>query len=339
MELKFEQMKDLVTGAVYMEEEDGFLRMHRFTKEQEEMYRELTWDFFYKTPATAGIKLNFQTDSEHLGLKVKTSKASLRSFFSVDVLVDGERIGSIDNFSDRTLPQDYTKEEFAFGEYEKTFSLGEGVKQVCVHLPWSVATLLAPIIVDDGAFVRAVKPAKKMLVFGDSITHGYDALRPSNRYAAKLAEKMDAEEYCKAIGGEGFCPYLLQWKEAFEPDYILVAYGTNDWNKIGEEKFMSLCREFYATLHQYYPNAVIFALTPIWRKDMHESRPFGPFEKVEEDIRECVKDLANVKVISGMDFVPHDENLYADLRLHPNDEGFTYYFEALYERIKEQTDL
>ena len=40
-------------------------------------------------------------------------------------------------------------------------------------------------------------------------------------------------------------------------------------------------------------------------------------------------------MISGFDFVPKDEKYYADLRLHPNDEGFEYYAENLYKEIKE----
>ena len=41
----------------------------------------------------------------------------------------------------------------------------------------------------------------------------------------------------------------------------------------------------------------------------------------------------NVKVISGFDFVPMDENLFGDLRIHPNDKGFEYYFENLVKQI------
>ena len=35
-------------------------------------------------------------------------------------------------------------------------------------------------------------------------------------------------------------------------------------------------------------------------------------------------------------FVPKDEKYYADLRLHPNDEGFAYYADALYKSIKSE---
>ncbi len=85
-----------------------------------------------------------------------------------------------------------------------------------------------------------------------------------------------------------------------------------------------------------YPQSKIFAITPIWRKDMNEDRIFGAFEKVEENIKSAVKDLKNVTVISGFDFVLKDEKYFADLRLHPNDEGFKYYYENLYNEIKDK---
>ena len=46
-------------------------------------------------------------------------------------------------------------------------------------------------------------------------------------------------------------------------------------------------------------------------------------------------DVAGKKVLVRCDFnVPQDENLYADLRLHPNDKGFEYYANGLISEIK-----
>ena len=78
----------------------------------------------------------------------------------------------------------------------------------------------------------------------------------------------------------------------------------------------------------------IFAITPIWRKDMNEQRKFGDFRKIEEDIREIVKNIKNITVISGFDFVPKDEKYFSDLSLHPNDEGFMHYAENLCNELK-----
>lgn len=175
-----------------------------------------------------------------------------------------------------------------------------------------------------------------MLVFGDSITQGYDALRPSNRYAAKLAEALNAEEVNKGIGAEYFFPALAEAKEPFEPDYIMVAYGTNDWSGLGEDEFKEKCHAFFAALSKNYPSSRIFAITPIWRKDYTAEKKFGSFDKVAEDIENIVKEFANITCIHGFEFVPQDEAYFADLRLHPNDRGFQHYGDNLYSQMAEK---
>ena len=73
----------------------------------------------------------------------------------------------------------------------------------------------------------------------------------------------------------------------------------------------------------------------IWRAD-HESKeqPFGPFPLVGQMIRQIVAELDNAYVVEGWDLVPMDTNLLGDLRLHPNDAGFAYYFENLIGGVK-----
>lgn len=334
MKLNADDIKKIVTGAVRVEEKEGAVKLFRFTKEQEELYKERSADFYQKTFSTAGMKLLFLTDSKSLSFDIKTERGSSRSYFSFDVFVDGVFLGSLDNYSHKKLPENYLSFDFGYGDYSKSFYLGDGIKTVCVYLPWSVSVSFYDIFLDDGAFFEEIKPKKKLLAFGDSITQGYDALKPSNRYISKLADKLEAEEINKAIGGERFFPGLSKLKDSFFPDYITVAYGTNDWNNIDEETFNINCREFYFDIRKNYPDSEIFAITPIWRLEMNEKRPFGAFEKVEENIRKIADDIGNIKVISGFDFVPGDAKYFADLRLHPNDEGFELYFKNLYKKIE-----
>ena len=335
MKLDFEKIKEITTGAVrIIQKDDGEIAFYRFTKAEEELYKKTNESFYMKCFATSGVKLLFKTNSKNLILKIFTSYANSRGYFSFDVLVDGETVGYIDNFSDLKLPEDYVDRAYPREETEKEFHLGDGVKTVCIHFPWSTGSTIREITVDDDAFVEAVKPKNKLLVYGDSITQGYDAFRPSNRYIAKLADALDAEELNKAIGGEKFFPELAELKDNFAPDYVTVAYGTNDWNNIDEETFKINCRAFYKKISENYPDAKIFAITPIWRKDMNEEREFGEFQKVEEDIKNETAEFENVMLISGFRFVPQDEKYYADFRLHPNDDGFKFYFDNLYSKIK-----
>lgn len=341
MKLDIEQIREITQGAEYITETDeGRVKFHRFTAEQECLYEECgNADFFQKTFATAGVQLAFRTDSKEIFLKVRTEKSSSRTFFSHDVLVNGERIGSLDNFSDRPLPQDYISAAFPLGVFSKQFDLGTGEKEVRILFPFSVVSEVEEVSLSEGATVEPLKPEKRIVFFGDSITHGYDAVHVENRYAAKVASALHAEEFNKGIGGEIFYPPLAEAKEPFEPDYIVVAYGTNDWSQRSRERFDEKCPKFYAALERNYPNSKIFALTPIWRKDHLEHHAFGSFFDVEKIIRSIAEKHENIICISGWDFVPKDEKYFSDLRLHPNDAGFAFYADNLIKAIKESADV
>lgn len=334
MKLSFEQIKAISTGAVrFAEEEDG-MKLYRFTEEQEKLYKEAEIGFYDKCQATAGIKFVFRTNSRSLFIRTKIVPKRSRNYFSFDVFVNGAPIGYLDNFSDTENMDEYIKTQLLRDEFEKKFDLGEGEKTVHVYLPWAVQPVIEEILLDDGAFVEPVKAGKTLLAFGDSITQGYDAMRPSNRYVAKLATFLGADETNKAIGGECFFPPLAETKDELNPDYITVAYGTNDWSKKGRDIFPINSKAFYTALSKNYPDAQIFAITPIWRADYREERKFGLFEDVERDIREAVQGIHNVTLIRGFDFIPKDPGYFGDYRLHPNDKGFEKYFENLSREMK-----
>ncbi|MBR5518985.1 MAG: SGNH/GDSL hydrolase family protein [Clostridia bacterium] len=334
MDLSLEQIKQITTGAVRITEDSNGFCFYRFTEEQEELYKVTNENFYNRSFSTAGIKLLFKTDSKNLFVKFKAIYSTPRTYFSVDVFVNKTPVGYIDNFSNVEFETVYPKQKFELGEFSGKFELGDGEKEVCIHLPWSVQTVIEEISLDDNSFIEGIKPKKKYMAYGDSITHGHDALRPSNRYVAKLADSLGAEEYNKGIGGAMFLDELAALKDSFVPDYITVAYGSNDWNHVDTETFKSNCRGFYANLAKNYPDTKIFAISPIWRKIYKEPRALGAFEDVEKYIAEVVKDYENIVLIPGFDLVPHSSEYFADLTLHPNDEGFSHYYENIYNEIK-----
>ena len=149
---------------------------------------------------------------------------------------------------------------------------------------------------------------------------------------------LNADAYNKAIGGEIFIPALADTKEDFVPDYILVAYGTNDWSHCELDVFEKNCKEFYEILSRKYPSAKIFALTPIWRKNHYEEHNCGTFSSAADYIEAVAEKLDNVYCLRGFDFVPHQENMFGDLCLHPNDDGFAHYAKNLCEAVKDILD-
>ena len=125
----------------------------------------------YYPISLSGIKLCFKTDSRKLGMSIGISPASSRKYFAVDILVDGEYIGGLNNFEGTELPQKYTVVDLKIEDAEKTFDLGNGEKLVEIYLPWSANAVIKEMSLDDGAYIKPVKREKKLLAFGDSITH------------------------------------------------------------------------------------------------------------------------------------------------------------------------
>ena len=322
MKLNLEQIKSIAHGAVQIIEEDGKICLYRFTEEQRELYRGYSDDFFGKSFASAGITLEFVTDSRRLAMKVEVSSGSSRKYFMHSIFVDGKRYASLG--CERTNT----------GVFGGEWSLPEGEKTVKIYFPFSTASKLISFELDDGSSLIPVKKSKKMIMMGDSITHGYDTALPENSYAFRVSDALDASAVNKGIGGEIFFPALALARDDIDPDYITVAYGTNDWSRNNKERFEKNSKSFYENLSAMYPNAKIFAITPIWRKNYGEVNTIGTLDAIGEHIERVTASLPNVTVIKGIDFIPHDSKYFAPDVLHPNDEGFAHYAENLLAELK-----
>ena len=334
MILDFETIRRITVGAAEVRQEGDGVHFFRMKKEELALYTEVSpEDFAFKAIANSGIRLGFVTDSPKLSLEAAIFRASGRKYYSIDVTVNDEYVGSVDNV-DTSLRHPICQSEFEDEVRSAEFDLGKGEKTVSIYLPWSMRAVLRKLELSDGSSVKPAPRAKKMLVYGDSITQGYDAARPTNKYITRLAVALGADEYNKGIGGEIFFPALSEIKQDFTPDLITVAYGTNDWGRDKElDDFVSRCKQFFANLRKNYPKTQIYAITPIWRYGGEEEHKLGSVRHVGELIRECTCGL-DVIVIEGYDLVPEERSLYADLRLHPNDAGFCYYTDRLLGRMR-----
>ncbi len=323
MKLTLEQIRDITRGAVRVEERDGRICLFRFTAEQEELYKVTNADFYSKSFATAGIVMEFDTDSRQLSLSVEVSSASSRKYFEHSIFVDGKKYS--------TLGCQATN----CGSFSGSWTLPMGEKRIKIYFPWSACSRILAMELDDGASLMPVKKDKVMIMFGDSITHGYDASHPENSYASRLSDALGTYTINKGIGAERFFTSLAELCDPIEPDYITVAYGTNDWSANDREAFEKNCKGFYEALSKNYPNARIFALSPIWRRAYPDGRnSMGTLDSIPEYIEAVVSSLPNVVFINGIRFIPWEEKYYSPDVLHPNDAGFEHYFDSLYGEIK-----
>ena len=324
MKLNTEQIKSITTGAERITFEDGKYHFYRFNEREAKV---INHPFMY---APAGIQLKFKTDGNMLQLKVHTQKdIGKRSFFSFDVFVDNVLAGSIQNITDGDCIGDYADKECPLGSFQKSFELKSGDKGIKIFLPHSVTAHIEEIEIVDATYILPVRKDKTILFYGDSITQGFDSLHPSKTYASKLAEELDAEVINKAVGGTGFNPELVGIDVGIRADYIIVAYGTNDWNLVDLESLRKNAEGFLRGIEKNFSGIPVFVITPLWRSDWRETKQCGEFFNVENTIKEIFENHENITVISGFDLIPHEKELFGDLCLHPNEKGFEYYAKKL----------
>lgn len=322
MELTLSQLRLVTLGALEVTEDaDGF-HFERLMPKQKVAFTAADETFGPKCNACSGIRLDFETDSDLLAVRWHKAQVTTRTFCFFDVLVDGEL-----TLHSGTLDCGIEPE----GGF--CFALPEGMHHVQIFLPTVVGVCLRSVALSDGAQVIPHHPAKRILIHGDSITQGYDALCPSGGYAHILARHYDAEILNQAVGGACYHAEVLEYVGDF--DFALVAYGSNDWTKKTPETFGPDADAFFKKLKALYPTMPVYVILPIWRAD-DMTRP-----DAVGDFRECrallgtLAEKQGFTVLDDYDMVPHDVRLFSDRRLHPNDAGFALYGQRLVEMLSD----
>ena len=186
---------------------------------------------------------------------------------------------------------------------------------------------------DDGAFAKPVRK-QKLLMYGDSITTGFCATRPSRRLAALVAAALDMEENNRSMAGSTFLPDVAAAVDPVAPDLITVSYGSNDWGHgHTAEQLAKNCQQFLRNIRKNHPNTPIMMISPVFRFSFACCNPCIDYETVTETLRQAAAEFDNLHFICGVDLVPHEEAMFFD-GLHPNDEGMAIYAENLTHAIR-----
>ncbi len=333
MRLSLTGIKEITSGAVRFFEKDGAISFSRFTEAEEAIYSADEGKRL-RAVSTPGIRLWFKTDATKLSLGVLVREKA-RPYFSVEVFSNDKFIGEIKNYPDDLPNGKYPGEEFPTGAYEKSFSLGEGEKCIKIILPGTVKLELSFLELSGESFITPLKFKKKALIYGDSITQGFDALNPSRVYSLKLCDYLDADGINKAVGGAVYNPALPKTETFSDIDYVFGAYGINDWaTNTDKETFVANCRGFWEDICKKYPEAKKYLITPIWIAIWEEEKAMGKATELYGIIKEAVAELPDIEIINGWELVPHDKDLYGDERTHPNNLGFDKYFENLVSELQ-----
>lgn len=316
MTLSNDELLQYVSGYLRYEEKDGYLSFSRFTEKQSRLLAER--DFSPKENASAGMFIEFVTDGNHISFDYRISPGSSQKFYGIDLLVNG-----------RITACKFEQTDFSEGSFSATIK-EDGKKKITIYFP-NLAKLLIKDLSVNGS-VEKVERKVKYLALGDSITQGYCTKHPSLTYANIVGESLNAYVLNQAIGGDIFYKDNLDENVEFAPDIITVAYGTNDWSR-GVDLYTNAF-EYFKRLKELYANALIFALLPIYR-DITATPTVNNITL--EDGRSLIQKAAEengITVINAKDFIHHHEDFFCDKTLHPNELGFSFYGQNLYNELK-----
>ena len=312
-------IREITVGALSVEELDGVYKFHRFTSEQEALYLEKNPDRHGAVMHTAGVSLDFITDSSEISLGIYTDPFIQRSTLvpTLDVYEDDLLVYSTEITSERTM-------------HKIVLSKGDG--RVRIFLDCYAPCRIYDLSVDDGASVRATERRVNVLIYGDSITHGARASHPSFTYVNRTLSALGWSGINQAVGGEAFRKWIPGTARVTDPDVILIAYGTNDWYCRSLEDIERQEHEFFTSLRALYADTPIIYISPIWRSDIEKDVPSGDLYTVADTMSEIARNYG-ADVVCGRYLVPHYDEFFFD-GLHPNDTGFLLYSDALVKAIK-----
>ena len=304
-------LKILFRG-VYDVKEDGDTYIPvRFSDERLDAYADEVHIPYSK--CTTGIRLDFYTDATEIAFH-----------FTV---TDGHYDG------DARYPND-TFDVFEDGEYQKSVDVYQNSEfsyvrkateesRITIEFPTFHGVALSDIQVGNARPYEDYE--HRILIFGDSISQGLFAEKPSDNYINTLCRNLNADYMNLSVGGEKFRPDALDKDVHYDPTHILVVLGTNDWHqKYTVNDIRSNASAYYDRITFYYPDVPVTVITPF--EDQGELYVNAYNEAAEK---------YGCYVIDGRTLLSSTaENLFDEV--HPNSYGFSILAENLLPILKDR---
>ena len=274
---------------------------------------------------SAGARLLFETDATDLVLRVRFAHQQEMPTHTHLLSVGEWRV-------DGTTRTGFARLWLEGGEQAVALSL-DGPRRPRTHeilLPLSDRTEFVGLAVDaETTLCRPVVPAAPTIVaYGDSITQGFFASRPSRSYPDRLAQATGWNVLNLGFSGRRTSPSDALAIAALRPDGIIVLIGENDaLFDTDMEEFRARFRRFLGTLSWTCPAVPVWVGTPTpvsGRKytAMH-------LDEYRQAIRDIVAEAGPAfHLLEGADLLPARSALVKD-GLHPNDAGFAVLARAL----------
>jgi lysophospholipase L1-like esterase len=307
-----EELKKYYKGAYSFKEKDGWLQSFQYTGAQMEYFKRTEIYWYERSFASTGKTIEAVTSATEVSFDYKIIwQGSLDTF---ELFVNGE-------------PAEAYYIENLEREGRLTFHVPEGgsEKRIIIYLPIDATVLVRNL--EANAELIPIKPRKKVLWMGDSITQGYGPLRSAYTYVSVANRILDFDIINQGIGGYIYDKGSVMPMEGYRPDEIIVSLGTNQYMS-GDIRPV---KEFYERLTEVYGCEIpVTVISPVWRMDFDSEREEIDFIRFCEEIKKVCGGYPNIRVIDGFELVPHEHEYYID-DLHPNLKGAEIYGNKLAE--------
>jgi lysophospholipase L1-like esterase len=179
----------------------------------------------------------------------------------------------------------------------------------------------------DGTAAAAPRTGRRLVVIGDSISHGFWASDVTRSWPFLVAQATGMELVNLATGGRMCVPADGTMAASCAPDVITYLIG---YNEFGQQKdlvdFGARYAQTLANIRAGRPGARVLAITPLWSPN---AKPI-PLEAYRQAIRDAVAAAADplVTLVEGLSLMPADPSSLTDT-VHPSDAGSASIAQAL----------
>lgn len=305
MILTFDQIKEITVGASsIVKTEEGAIRFFKCTDKQNEAWDKQSETLGMRARTTTGIRFDFHTDA-------KAVKFTFAAGHVFDLLINGVIVKHFGTAESKVLDYALPKEN--------------ADNRVTLVFPSHVAGAIANVELDGATYVKRHEFDIKILFFGDSITQGHKSDYDSISYAYQTSFFFNADSMIQGIGGAVFHETTFDYDIPYDPDVVIVAYGTNDFGRYKTlEELRTHAGGFLDGVKGKYGDKKVICLSPIWRGDDATPKAMGTFKQCREAVIDEIESRGFIH-IDGYKLTPHDPWFYSDAYLHPNATGFGIY--------------
>ncbi len=314
MYLSIDEIKSITVGAVRTVLEGDGLHFYKCTERQTEAWYSQRKLMGERSVGSTGVRLDFHTDSGFFELGI--AKGS-----RFDVYIDGEYIEHYEFEGGGVIRMPLGSEKLE--------------RRVTVYFPnYGEGGAVRYLILDDDATLSRHAFDRKLLFIGDSITAGYESSLDGLSFAHRVSRYFNAESIVQGIPGGYFHEDCFDGIN-FEPDAVMVAFGTNDFSHYKSlELLRSHAEKYFELVRKEYDGKKLFVISPLYRVDADRRQNMGSFEECRRAVAESGEKYGFIHV-DGYSMIPNEAEYFSEGGVHPNDRGFEIYSKNLIKALEE----